>query len=194
METIEVSLTALGLAMDCFAVSIACGLVMKRFRLLPALRIALLFGLFQAGMPLLSWLLGLQFEQYIRNFDHWIAFTLLAFLGSRMIYIDFCKRKNKTIPKIINPYKLKVVLMLALATSIDALAVGLSFSLLQMNLWQSILIIGLVSFLLSWLGILLAIHYGNKIKIRAELIGGLILIAIGSKILIEHLLDHRLQG
>ncbi|MFA7359045.1 MAG: manganese efflux pump MntP family protein [Bacteroidales bacterium] len=194
MGTIEVSLTALGLAMDCFAVSIACGLVMKKFQFLPAFRIAFLFGLFQALMPLLGWLLGTQFEKYIRHLDHWIAFALLAFLGGRMIYVDICKRKKKTIPKLINPYKNRVVLSLAVATSIDALAVGLSFSLLEISLCQTVLIIGLVSFVLSWLGILLALRYGNRFRIRAELIGGIILIAIGSKILMEHLIMHSLQG
>lgn len=194
MGTIEVIITALGLAMDCFAVSIACGLVMKKFRFVPAFRIAFLFGLFQALMPLLGWLLGMQFQEYIYHLDHWIAFALLAFLGGRMIYGDICKRKNKTVPKLINPYKLRVVLSLAVATSIDALAVGLSFSLLEISLLQTVLIIGVVSFVLSWLGILLALRYGSRFRIRAELIGGIILLAIGSKILIEHLLTQSLQG
>jgi len=193
MGTIEVFLIALGLAMDCFAVSIACGLVMNKFRFAPVFSIAFLFGLFQALMPLIGWLMGKQFQEYICHLDHWIAFALLTFLGGRMIYADLCKRKNRTACKPINPYKLKVVLGLAVATSIDALAVGLSFSLLKISLWQTVLIIGVVSFALSWLGILLALRYGCRFKIKAELIGGIILIVIGSKILIEHLLTHSMQ-
>lgn len=194
MGWIEIFVTALGLAMDCFAVAIAFGLFMNRLRFFPAFRIAFLFGFFQALMPLLGWLLGLQFKDYICSVDHWIAFILLVLLGGRMIYADFCKRKKKVLPPLLNPYKLRVVLSLAVVTSIDALAVGLSFSLLEINLWQTVLMIGVVSFVLSWLGILLALRYGSRFKIRAELIGGIFVIAIGSKILIEHLLMHSLQG
>ncbi len=193
MGTIEVFLIALGLAMDCFAVSIACGLVMNKFHFAPVFRIAFLFGLFQALMPLIGWLTGKQFQEYISHLDHWIVFGLLAFLGGRMIYADLCKRQNRTTCRPVNPYRLRVVLGLAVATSVDALAAGLSLSLLKISLWQTVLIIGVVAFVLSWLGILLALHYGCRFKIKAELIGGIILIAIGSKILIEHLITHSMQ-
>lgn len=189
MRLIEIILTAIGLAMDCFAVSIACGVYMKKIVLWPQFKIALFFGLFQAIMPCIGWLLGAQFYDYICRFDHWIAFGILFVLGGNMIRENFKSGRSQEENKHFNPYKNSVVLTLALATSIDALAVGLSFSLLEIELWSSVSIIGLCSFLFSWTGILLAVHYGNKLKIRAELIGGMILMAIGSKILLEHLLN-----
>ncbi len=188
MSLIEIALIAIGLAMDCFAVSIVCGLVMKRFQWWPMLRIALMFGLFQALMPCIGWLLGTQFYDYICGFDHWIAFGILGFLGVKMILDDLKPSPSGEPTPTVNPYSWKVVTTLAVATSIDALAVGLSFSLLEIRLWMSVLIIGLASFVLPWIGMGLAMAFGKRLHLKANLIGGIILAGIGLKILLEHLL------
>ena len=174
--------------MDCFAVSIVCGLVMKRFQFWPMLRIALMFGLFQAAMPCIGWLLGTQFYDYICRFDHWIAFGILGFLGGKMIWDDL-KPASADNEASVDPYRWRVVTTLAVATSIDALAVGLSFSLLDIDLWYSVSIIGLTSFVLPWIGMVLAMVFGRRLRLKANLAGGLILVAIGVKILLEHLLQ-----
>lgn len=180
----DIILIAIGLAMDCFAVSIACGIVLKPFRFAPAFRIALLFGLFQAGMPLLGWLAGTSFQHLIESFDHWIAFGILLLLGGRMIWENFFSHPDE---KSLNPYKLRVVLMLALATSIDALAVGISFAFLRIDLWLSVLLIGIASLFFSGVGLFIGERYGHRFNIPAELFGGIVLIGIGIKILLEHL-------
>jgi manganese efflux pump family protein len=185
MHISDIILLAIGLAMDCFAVSIACGMVMKKIKIWPTLRIAFFFGFFQAMMPIFGWLVGSRFQTDIEKYDHWIAFIILTFLGGRMIHEQF-KHKHPE-KKRLNPYKLKVIITLAVATSIDALAVGFTFAFLKMNLWLSILIIGLASLLFSIIGILLGHHYLNRLNFPAELLGGLVLIGIGAKILIEHL-------
>lgn len=185
MTTIELILTAIALAMDCFAVSIVCGMVMKRLQFWPMMKIAFFFGLFQAMMPCIGWLCGTQFYHYICHIDHWIAFGILVFLGIRMIINDLKADDDEDCH--INPYRIKMILTMAVATSIDALAVGLSFSMVQVNLWQSVISIGVTSFLLSWIGMLLSVFVGKKLNLKAELIGGIILIIIGLRILIEHL-------
>lgn len=190
MTGLEIWLLAIGLAMDCFAVSIASGIILRRIQWRPMLIMAFFFGLFQAIMPLLGWLAASTFSHLIESVDHWIAFAILAFLGGRMIKESFeeedcCKR--------FNPTRLKVVLTLAVATSIDALAIGISFALLGIKDCSSILppvsIIGFVSFVMSIVGLIFGIKFGCGIarKLRAELWGGIILIIIGTKILIEHL-------
>jgi manganese efflux pump family protein len=184
MNLFDIILIAIGLAMDCFAVSLACGITMKKLAFKPAFRIAFLFGLFQAIMPLLGWLAGSTFQHLIEGFDHWLAFGILFFLGGRMMYEYFFTHPEN---KKLNPYKLRVVLVLAVATSIDALAVGLSFAFLKIDLWISILLIGLASFLFSTLGLVIGHRYGHRFHIPAELFGGLVLIGIGTKILLEHL-------
>lgn len=190
MTGLEVWLLAIGLAMDCFAVSIASGIIFKRFRWRPMLVMAFFFGLFQALMPFLGWLGASTFSHLIESVDHWIAFVILAFLGSRMIRESF---KDEDCRKEYNPANLKVVLTLAIATSIDALAVGISFAFLGMKDCSQILppigIIGFVSFVMSILGLSFGIRFGCgcACKLRAELWGGIILIVIGTKILIEHL-------
>ena len=190
MTTIELWLLAVGLAMDCFAVSIASGIILKRIRWRAMLTMAFAFGLFQALMPFIGWMCTYMFSHLIENIDHWIAFAILAFLGGRMIRESF---KDEECKHEYDPTRLKVVLILAIATSIDALAVGISFSCLGINTFTDILtpvsIIGLVSSLLSMAGLLFGIRFGCGIahKIRAELLGGIILVAIGTKILIEHL-------
>ena len=184
MNLTDIILIAIGLAMDCFAVSIACGIAMKPFRYGPALRVAFFFGLFQALMPLLGWLAGSTFQHLIETFDHWISFGILVVLGGRMIWENFFVHPDE---KSLNPFKLRVVLTLALATSIDALAVGVSFAFMRIDLWLSILMIGAASFLFSALGLFIGHHYGHRFNIPAELFGGIVLIGIGIKILLEHL-------
>lgn len=185
MNLSDIILIAIGLAMDCFAVSIACGFAMKKITFWPAFRIAFFFGLFQAIMPLIGWLVGNRFQLYIENCDHWIAFIILLILGARMIHENF--KKEDANKKRLNPYKLAVILTLAVATSIDALAVGVSFAFLQIDLWSSIAIIGIASFLFSIIGVVFVNRYCCRYKIPAELLGGIVLIGIGTKILIEHL-------
>ena len=190
MTGFEIWLLAVALAMDCFAVSIANGIVLKRFQWRPVLTMAFAFGLFQALMPLIGWLCANTFSHLIEDVDHWIAFAILAFLGGRMIVESF---KGEECEHKLNPKSLKTVFTMAVATSIDALAVGFSFAFLGINDYMSILspigIIGLVSFLMSFVGLLFGIQCGCKYahRLKAELWGGIILVAIGVKILIEHL-------
>ena len=190
MTGLEIWLLAIGLAMDCFAVSIASGIILKRVRMRPMLIMALAFGFFQALMPLLGWIGASFFSHLIENIDHWIAFAILAFLGGRMVLESF---KDEDCRHEFDPTSLKVVSALAVATSIDALAVGVSFAFLGVRSFSSILpsigIIGFVSFALSFVGLMFGIRFGCGIarKLRAELWGGVTLIIIGTKILIEHL-------
>lgn len=190
MTGLEIWLLAIGLAMDCFAVSIASGIILKRIQWKPMLTMALAFGFFQALMPLLGWIGASTFSHLIESVDHWIAFGILAFLGGRMIIESF---KDEDCRQDINPANLKVVFTMAVATSIDALAVGVSFAFLGIRDYSAILypigIIGLVSFVMSLIGLFFGIkcHCGIARKLRAELWGGIILILIGVKILIEHL-------
>lgn len=190
MTGLEIWLLAIGLAMDCFAVSIASGIILKCVRMRPMLIMALAFGFFQALMPLLGWIGASFFSHLIENIDHWIAFAILAFLGGRMVLESF---KDEDCRHEFDPTSLKVVSALAVATSIDALAVGVSFAFLGVRSFSSILpsigIIGFVSFALSFVGLMFGIRFGCGIarKLRAELWGGVILIIIGTKILIEHL-------
>lgn len=176
--------------MDCFAVSIAGGLLLRRICWRPMLRMAFIFGLFQALMPLAGWLAAATFSHLIQEVDHWLAFIILAFLGGRMIHESFKKEECRH-PH--DPRHLKMVLTLAVATSIDALAVGVSFAFLGINhfadIVPSVTIIGFVSFVLSLAGLWLGIRFGCGFarKLKAELWGGIILIIIGTKILIEHL-------
>ena len=193
MTTIEIWLLAVGLAMDCFAISIASGIMLKRTLWRPMLMMAFFFGLFQALMPLIGWACASTFSHLIEDVDHWIAFGILAFLGGRMVRESF---KEEECRQDFDPTRLKVVLMLAVATSIDALAVGVSFAFLGMKSVAAILpsvgIIGFVSFALSLAGLLFGIRFGCGIarRLKAELWGGIILILIGLKILIEHLIQH----
>ncbi|MCM0239946.1 manganese efflux pump [Bacteroides fragilis] len=190
MTGLEIWLLAIGLAMDCLAVSIASGIILKRIQWRPMLVMAFFFGLFQAIMPLLGWLGASTFSHLIKSVDHWIAFAILAFLGGRMIKESF---KEEDCCQRFNPASLKVVITMAIATSIDALAIGVSFAFLGIKSCSSILypvgIIGFVSFLMSLIGLIFGIRFGCGIarKLRAELWGGIILILIGTKILIEHL-------
>lgn len=190
MGGLEIWLIAVSLAMDCFAVSIASGILLKRIHLRPMLLMAFFFGLFQAIMPLLGWLIAATFSHLIEEVDHWIAFAILAFLGVRMIYESF---KDEEERKEFDPTRMKVIIAFAIATSIDALVIGITFALLGMkqisDILPSIGIIGLVSFLFSMVGLLFGIAFGKGFarKLKAERWGGIILILIGIKILVEHL-------
>lgn len=190
MTGLEICLLAVGLAMDCFAVSIASGIILKRAQWRAMLTMAFFFGFFQALMPLIGWATTSLFSHLIEAVDHWIAFGILAFLGIRMIRESL---KDEDCRQMFDPTRLKVVLAFAVATSIDALAVGVSFAFVGMNGPEDILpavsIIGLVSFAFSLAGLIFGIRCGCRLakKLRAELLGGIILVIIGTKILIEHL-------
>jgi len=181
---ITILLIALGLAMDSFSVSIANGLTTKSFKIDKALTIALFFGFFQALMPILGWLVGESIADYISAFDHWIAFALLTFIGFKMIYESIVDKPNK----FLEAYSIKVILILSIATSIDALAVGLSFSFLDISIFFPAIIIGVVAFSLSFFGVYVGRKFGKFLKNRIEILGGLILIIIGLKILLEHVM------
>ena len=175
---------AVGLAMDAFAVSVITGSVYKEFKLRHALRMAMFFGAFQAVMPIIGFLAGLGLMRYIAPYDHWIAFALLCFVGGKMIYESF---KIEAAERDRNPANLAVLLILSFATSIDALAVGITLSLLKAPIALAVTTIGLVTFVLSYGGVFVGKRFGHFFESRIEIIGGLILIGIGVKILVEHL-------
>lgn len=182
----ELFLIGVGLSMDAFAVSVCKGLGMSKVNKKQTLLIGLFFGGFQAFMPFVGWVLGTQFKQYITAFDHWVAFILLSFIGGKMIWEVFHPDEDMEEDKD-QPFLLKELLMLAIATSIDALAVGIIFALQQYPILEAISIIGVVTFLLSVLGVYIGNFFGSRYKNKAELAGGIILIGIGLKILLEHL-------
>lgn len=185
MDILTILLIAVGLAMDAFAVSISCGISMVKLKLRPALRISLAFGAFQAIMPILGYLAGLSIRALIQRFDHWIAFFLLAFIGCKMIYESLFMDGNG---KKVDVDNLATLLILSIATSIDALAVGVSLSLLKVNILSPAVIIGVVTFLISFAGTVTGTRFGHLFERKMEVVGGLILIGIGLKILLEHLI------
>ncbi|MCX6579798.1 MAG: manganese efflux pump MntP family protein [Candidatus Aminicenantes bacterium] len=187
MDLISVILLAVGLSMDAVAVSISTCLTFKEIKIRHALRMALFFGVFQAAMPLIGWLAGAAFRGLIQGFDHWIAITLLGIIGGRMIYGSF-KIDCETTPR--NPMNLSTLLGLSVATSIDALAAGVSFGVLKMNILTVIAIIGFTTFLLSFIGTRIGKRVGCHFSGRMELLGGIILVGIGVRILIQHLANH----
>lgn len=176
---------AVGLSIDCFAVSISSGMALKCFMVRYAVRIGIFFGGFQALMPVIGWFAGNSFKKYIENYDHWVAFILLAIIGSKMIYEALYVKGEE---KVCDPRKLLVIIGLSIATSIDALAVGISFSVLDIGILTPVLIIGLVTFIFSYAGMYIGDRFGNVFGNKVEIFGGIILILIGLKILIEHLL------
>ena len=177
-----------GLAMDAFAVSICKGLAMRKVNKKQAVIIALFFGGFQAIMPVIGWLLCKGFQTYIEAFDHWIAFALLAFIGMKMIIETLSeKEEDIVVEKMDPPLDMKEMFMLAIATSIDALAVGISLAALDRPIVESATIIGVVTFIISIVGVYIGNFFGNRYKKRAELAGGIILVLIGVKILCEHM-------
>lgn len=188
MGIVELALIAVGLSMDAFAVSVCKGLGMKRLDMGQALVIALFFGGFQALMPLAGWALGSGFQSYIEPVDHWIAFALLAFIGGKMLYDAFHEEDgDEPIAGEAVRLDLKEILMLAIATSIDALAVGVSFAFLQVDIVPAISLIGVITFALSLVGVAAGHQFGARFEKPATIVGGLVLILIGLKILLEHL-------
>jgi putative Mn2+ efflux pump MntP len=182
----ELLLISIGLAMDAFAVSLCKGLRMKTINYRQGCIIALTFGFFQALMPLLGWTLGVQFEQYITSVDHWIAFALLLGIGGKMIWDALHEDGSCPIPEN-DTIKVKELFLLGIATSIDALAVGITLAFLKVDIFLSITLIGLITFAISFFGIVLGHRFGTRFQGKAEWIGGIVLIFIGTKILFSHL-------
>ena len=215
MNFVEILLIGIGLSMDAFSVSICKGLTTKQFSWKMALTCGLWFGFFQALMPLIGYFLGSQFERYITAVDHWIAFGLLFLIGANMIREALSRKEDEASviarsvsdeaiqPELSKPNQVgllpasqargrndvpvKTMLLLAIATSIDALAVGISFACIQVKIWSSVLIIGVTTFLFSVLGVKIGNVFGSKFEKSAGIVGGIILILIGLKILLEHL-------
>ena len=183
MSNITLFIIALGLSMDAFAVSICKGLAMQKITLKKAGIVGLWFGGFQALMPFIGYILGSQFEHYITTIDHWIAFILLGLIGISMIKEALGKEEECQDDSL----SLKTMLILAVATSIDALAVGITFAFLQVNIISAVLFIGIITFVLSMVGVKVGNVFGIRYKSKAELAGGIILILMGTKILLEHL-------
>ena len=184
MSFVEILLIGIGLSMDAFSVSICKGLTTKRFSWKMALSCGLWFGFFQALMPVIGYFLGAQFQHYIEAYDHWIAFGLLVLIGANMIREAIWGSDDQNNNGALD---FKTMLLLAIATSIDALAVGVSFACIQVKIWSSVLIIGVTTFVFSVVGVKIGNAFGSKFEKSAEVIGGIILILIGLKILLEHL-------
>ncbi|MGD6850595.1 MAG: manganese efflux pump MntP family protein [Candidatus Bathyarchaeia archaeon] len=185
MDALTIILIAVGLAMDAFAVSIASGMTIKGNRRRAGLLTAAAFGGFQMLMPVIGWAVGLSLADLISSIDHWIAFGLLAFIGAKMIYEGTKKEEKRKSP---TELKMRSLLILAVATSIDALMVGLSFAFLQTSIALPIAVIGAVTFGLSLVGFYFGCGLGKVFGRRIEIVGGGVLILIGLKILLEHLL------
>ena len=185
----EVFLIGVGLSMDAFAAAVCRGLAMKKINYTHALIIGLFFGGFQALMPLIGWLLGRQFADYIEKFDHWIAFALLAFIGVKMAIESF-KNEEDPCDCCNERLDLKELFVLAVATSIDALAVGITFALYpDVSIVPAVSIIGIVTFVICAVGVLIGHKCGSRFKSKAELAGGIVLVAIGIKLLVEGLIE-----
>ena len=186
---IEILLIGVGLSMDAFAVSICKGLGMTKVNRKQALTIGLYFGGFQALMPFIGYMLGIRFEKYIASIDHWIAFILLGFIGGKMVYDSVKEKDDDAVVEKDLALNQGEMLLLAIATSIDALAVGIMFAFTydSLNIYWAIAIIGLTTFVLSIIGVIVGNFFGNKYKKKSEIAGGIILILIGVKILLEHL-------
>ncbi len=203
MDIISIALIAVGLSMDAFAVSVSNGIIIREVKLQHALKVGLYFGVFQALMPLAGWLAGSQFKNYITNIDHWIAFVLLAIIGGKMIHeayqeeCEVCDTGDDVCEVAISsqsgaiavedPLRMGRLLVLAVATSIDALAVGISFAFLDVSILWSAVMIGLITFVICVAGVYIGKKFGCLFQKRAEIAGGVILILIGVKILVEHM-------
>ena len=193
MDLITLLSISVAVSMDAFSVSICKGLATKTFSIKTALLCGLWFGSFQALMPVIGFFLGSQFEHFITNIDHWIAFALLSFIGINMIREALNENEITDVeqqPIVDNQGTstgFKTMLGLAIATSIDALAVGVTFAFLKVNIWFSVMIIGITTFLFSFVGVKIGNVFGSRYSKTAEIIGGVILILLGLKILVEHL-------
>lgn len=193
MSLLELFILAVGLSMDAFAVSICKGLSFRKMSVKNAVIVGLYFGGFQAGMPLLGYLLGMQFQEAIVNIDHWIALILLSIIGLNMIR-EALSKEEETPPRPAeweencdDSPDVKNMLLLAIATSIDALAIGVTFAFLRVQIVPAVTFIGLTTFILSAIGVKVGNVFGTRYKAKAELFGGAILILMGLKILVEHL-------
>ncbi|WP_040193942.1 manganese efflux pump MntP [Clostridium culturomicium] len=190
MNLLELFIIAVGLSMDAFAVSICKGLSLQKLYFKNALTVGLYFGIFQGGMPLIGYILGVQFQDKITAFDHWIAFVLLGIIGLKMIKEALEKEPEHEIAsdEVSDELCFKNMTILAIATSIDALAVGVTFAFLNVDIIPAVSFIGIVTLVLSMVGVKIGNIFGTKYKSKAELAGGIILILMGAKILLEHLL------
>lgn len=188
MDLLSIIIIGIGLAMDCFAVSISKGIYVKKFFFWFTLRMALLFGLFQATMPLIGYAAGAGFAEYMKSFDHWIAFGLLSIMGGKMI-IEGIKTPVDECGKASNPFKWTSLIALAFATSIDALATGIVFVPFPHLIWKAVAIIGSISLIFTFIGMSVGVHFGKRFHLKVEIIGGIILVGIGIKILLEHLVN-----
>lgn len=184
MSLLTLFITAVGLSMDAFAVAVCKGLAMKKLSVKKAVLIGLWFGGFQALMPAIGYLLGTRFEKYVTSIDHWIAFVLLAFIGINMIKEALSGDEDEANDSV----DLKTMFLLAVATSIDALAVGVTYAFLQVRIIPAVAFIGVTTFVLSVVGVKIGNVFGLRYKSKAEIFGGIILIVMGAKILAEHLL------
>lgn len=186
MDFALILVIGIGLSMDALAVSITSGLAMRVLRIRYALRIALFFGFFQAIMPVFGWLAGYNLKEWIEGLDHWVAFSLLTYIGGKMIYESIHVRIEERPCAPMNMYRL---LVLSMATSMDALAVGLTLSVLQVEIITPALIIGVITFVLSFIGVLIGNRVGHFFENKIEFAGGILLILIGLNILLEHTLN-----
>jgi len=181
MGIIEIVLISFGLAMDAFAVAVCKGISMKKINILKSIIIGIWFGFFQAIMPIIGFYLGTKFESFINSFSHLIAFILLLIIGANMIREVF--KRNEQLDDEVG---VKAMLVLSIATSIDALTLGITFALFNINIFSTAAIIGVITFILSFIGVLSGQRFGNKYEKKAQIIGGLILISLGIKNLFEH--------
>lgn len=186
MDILSIIIIAIGLAMDCFAVSISKGICVKKFQFFNTFKMAFFFGFFQALMPLIGFLAGKAFIREMSAYDHWVAFGLLSVIGGKML-IEGLKPVDPDCDTTPNPYRLRTLLTLAIATSIDALASGIIFVPYPQLIVTAVAIIGCTSFLFTFIGTGIGIHFGRRFHFNVEIAGGVILIGIGLKILIEHL-------
>lgn len=192
MGLLQLILLSVGLAMDAFAVSVCRGVKAGRRAVSIAVTIGLIFGFFQGVMPLIGWLVGSTFAEELDAYDHWIAFVLLALIGGKMVIESFscptnCEEKTVSTPRIFHSGHFFVLISLAIATSIDALAVGLTFAFMEVHILTAVLCIGIVTAILSLMGVLIGRRWGARKKHSAELFGGIILILLGLKIFFEHM-------
>lgn len=183
MSLFELIMIAIGLSMDAFAVSVTNGMLKKKFSLKYSVTMAGMFGLFQMAMPIIGYYAGVLFKELIQSIDHWIAFVLLMFIGGKMIYEAIWGKKEEDS----SPVTGKMLVVMAIATSIDALAVGVSLAVLSVNIITSSLLIGIITFGICFFGAWIGSSFGKLFKNAPEIVGGLILMGIGTKILIEHL-------
>lgn len=186
MNICEIILISIGLGMDAMSVAICKGLAMKKIDVKKTSIIALYFGFFQFLMPVIGFFIGARFEKIIDNVSHWIAFAILAVIGINMIREYFKKENNNDNKEENEKVDFKTMIVLAIATSIDALVVGISFAMMKVNIWTSSTIIGIITFFMSIVGVFVGKLFKEKLKIKPELLGGIILILIGIKIVLEH--------